>query len=126
MTSEKLCHAALALQHRHIDIEIHPVDALQLQGHMAIQDIGDAVWYAPVGSGTTPILRDRLPARRLNSSAGTARRSSPSPSIGAVSRIICYAAGKTQYILSVCGGASLGIAFWTPLAKDTAVRLEVE
>src|SRR5580658_62827 len=99
VTAEKLGDSAFALQHRHVDIEIHPVDALQLESHMVIEDIGDALWYAHFGSGTTPVLRDRLPPRRLNSSAGTARSSSPST--GAISRIIPYAAHAARYISSV-------------------------
>src|SRR5260370_42098208 len=45
---------------------------------MMIQDVGNALWYAHVGSGTTPILRDRLPLRRPISLAGAACSSSPS------------------------------------------------
>jgi hypothetical protein len=96
--SKKTRDSTFALQHRHVNIEVHPVDALPLESYMMIEDVGHALWYAHVGSGTTPILRDRSPLRRPNSLAGTA--SSSSPATGAISRIIRYAAG-TRYILSV-------------------------
>jgi hypothetical protein len=53
------------------------INALQLERPMLIENGGDAFWYAHVGSGATPILRDRLPLRRPSSVAGTARSSSP-------------------------------------------------
>jgi len=37
-------HAADALQLRHVDVEVHPVDALTLQHDMVAQDFADAVW----------------------------------------------------------------------------------
>ena len=56
--------STFTLQHRHVDIEVHAIDAIQLESHMMIEDVGNALWYAHFGSGTTPILRDRLPPRR--------------------------------------------------------------
>ncbi|MFL6451839.1 MAG: hypothetical protein ACJ746_29845, partial [Bryobacteraceae bacterium] len=51
------------------------------------------------GSGTTPILRDRLPLRRPKSLPRTAF--SPPSSTGAFSRIISDARSYTKYISSV-------------------------
>ncbi len=33
-----------ALQLRHVDVEVHPVDALTLQHDVVAQDFADAVW----------------------------------------------------------------------------------
>ena len=35
--AEEFRDAAFALQHRHVDIQVHPVDALQLESHMMIR-----------------------------------------------------------------------------------------
>jgi hypothetical protein len=51
VTAEKLRDSALTLEPRHVDLEVHPVDALQLKGQMVIQYLGDAVvrsFSAPV------------------------------------------------------------------------------
>jgi len=42
---------ALALQTRHVDVEIHPVDAFDRKLHMAIENIGHALCYHAPGSG---------------------------------------------------------------------------
>ena len=99
MKPEETGDSAFPLQGGNIDVEIHPVDALNFQRHMLSENFGDASWYAHFGSGTTPILRDRLPLRRPNPLARTARSSSPST--GAISRIIRYASTAPKYILSV-------------------------
>ncbi len=41
------------LQSRHIDVQIHPVDALHLEAHMLGQDIGDRSRYGHDGSDRT-------------------------------------------------------------------------
>jgi hypothetical protein len=99
MKTKELRHATFALQHRHVDVEVHPVDALQLEGHMILENVGNALWYAHVGSGTTPILRDRLPLRRHKL---IGRNCLQFLTVGrSHTRIIRYAAGTTRYILSV-------------------------
>jgi hypothetical protein len=42
---------ALALQLRHIDIEVHSVDAFDRKPDMAAENIGDALCYHSAGSG---------------------------------------------------------------------------
>src|SRR5260370_31006293 len=42
--------AMLILQARHIDIEVHPVDPLDRQPHMTLDDLGYAMRYHPPGS----------------------------------------------------------------------------
>jgi len=37
-------HAAHALQLRHVDVEVHPVDALALEHDVLAQDFANAVW----------------------------------------------------------------------------------
>jgi hypothetical protein len=78
MEPKETRHAPFALQLRNVDVEVHPIDALDLQGHMPLKDLSDALWYAHVGSGSTPIRRDRSPPRRPTSLARTACSSSPS------------------------------------------------
>ena len=41
------------LQLRHIDIEVHPIDALRLKTHMLGQDISHSARYVNMGSGRT-------------------------------------------------------------------------
>jgi hypothetical protein len=43
VTAEKTRDSALTLEPRRVDIEVHPFDALQLTGHMVIQDRSDAL-----------------------------------------------------------------------------------
>ncbi len=99
VTAEKLRDSALTLEPRHVDIEVHPVDALQLKGQMVIQYLGDALWYAH--------FRLRYDSDPSGSIAASAAKFigrnclSSSPSTGAISRIIRYAAGITRYISSV-------------------------
>src|SRR5262249_37912673 len=38
--------AAFGLQSRLIDVEIHAVDAFDLEGHVLVEDIGDRTWYS--------------------------------------------------------------------------------
>ena len=78
MVPKETRHAPFALQLRNVDVEVHPIDALDLQGHMLSKDFRDAMWYAHIGSGSTPIPRDRSPPRRPISLARTACSSSPS------------------------------------------------
>jgi len=66
---------------------------LQLKSHMMIQDIGDALWYAHFR-----LRYDSGPSRSI---AASAAKFSSSPSTGAISRIIRYAAHATRYISSV-------------------------
>jgi hypothetical protein len=46
VAAKKLHDTALALQHRYVDIQVHPVDALQLEGHMVIKNFCDTLRYA--------------------------------------------------------------------------------
>ena len=72
---------------------------LQLKSHMMIQDIGDALWYAHFR-----LRHDSDPSGSTAASAATfigRNYFSSSPSTGAISRIIRYAAHITPYILSV-------------------------
>ena len=43
----------LALQPRHVDVEVHPVDALDRKRDMPAENIGDALCYHAPGSGRT-------------------------------------------------------------------------
>src|SRR4030095_7608572 len=99
MKAEETGNAALPLQWPHVVVQVHPVDSLDLQGHVIGQDFGHGSWYAHFGSGTTPILRDRLPLRRPKSLARTAC-SSPL-STGATSRIMRDRHMPWKYTLSV-------------------------
>jgi hypothetical protein len=45
VTDEEAGHPAAVRQPRHPDVEIHPVDALHLDSHMIIEDVGDATRY---------------------------------------------------------------------------------
>ena len=49
-------HSAHRLQMRHVDIQVHPVDRLDLQHHMVTQDFRHRSWYAHRGlrSSTGP------------------------------------------------------------------------
>ena len=53
--TEKTRHPRLALQARHIHVQIHPVDPLELQGHVLAQNLAQRCVLcsspAPVGSG---------------------------------------------------------------------------
>jgi len=62
--SEKRRYATFPLQSRNVNVQVHSVDTLDLQRDVFTQNFGDASCYAHLGSGTTPILRDRLPPRR--------------------------------------------------------------
>ena len=44
METEKGDHAEFALELGDVDVEIHPIDALQLQRHMLIDDFCDGFW----------------------------------------------------------------------------------
>ena len=84
--AEELSHSTLTLQGRHVHIQVHPVDALQLERHMMLQDFGSG----PSGSTT---------ASAVISSAGTACNSLRSP--GATLRIMQDATGQREYNSSV-------------------------
>src|SRR5207247_2032388 len=84
--TEKAGDSPCPLQCWHVHVQVHAVDSFDLQGDVLSQHFGNASWYAHFGSGTTPILRDRLPLRRPKSLARTA--CSSSLSTGAISRIM--------------------------------------
>jgi hypothetical protein len=44
MAAEEGGDPALVLQPRHVHVEVHPVDALDFQGDVLAQDLGDAPW----------------------------------------------------------------------------------
>jgi hypothetical protein len=83
VAAEDLRNSALALQHWHVDIEIHPIDALQLEGHVTIEDIGDVLWSTHGGSGTPAVPHGRpepFPGLSLMPLLhGTSRRSEAEP-----------------------------------------------
>ena len=49
--AEESDNPALALQTRHVNVEVHPVDALDRKRDMAIENIGHALCYHRQGSG---------------------------------------------------------------------------
>ena len=44
MAAEEGGHTAVGLQPRLVDVEIHPVDALDLEGDVFAEDVGDGPW----------------------------------------------------------------------------------
>ena len=44
MRAEEPGHAALGLEPRDVHVEVHPVDALDLQGHVVAQDLRHGAW----------------------------------------------------------------------------------
>jgi hypothetical protein len=69
--------AMLVLQARHIDIQVHPVDSLDRQPHMTLDDLGNAMWYHPPGSGRAGFAsRRRLDRSSVPTEAGSTRSSS--------------------------------------------------
>ena len=60
--TEETRYPRLALQSRHVDIQIHPVDPLKLQGDVLTQNLGNAAWYAHSRLRLAPVLRDQMPA----------------------------------------------------------------
>jgi hypothetical protein len=66
--------AVLVLQARHIDIEVHPVDPLDRQPHMTLDDLGNAMRYHPPGSGRAGFAsRRRLDRSSVPTEAGSTR-----------------------------------------------------
>jgi hypothetical protein len=51
MVPEEAHYPKLGLQPWHIDVEVHPVDALDRKLHMILEDIGNALCYHAPGSG---------------------------------------------------------------------------
>jgi hypothetical protein len=99
MKPKKSGHTLFPLQTWNVTIQVHSVNSFDFQGDVFGQHFGHSSWYAHFGSGTTPILRDRLPLRRPKSLARTAR-SSPL-STGAISRIMGDAQAEWKYNSSV-------------------------
>ena len=44
MEAEESGHAAVGLQPGLVDVEVHAVDAFDLEGHVLLEDIGDGTW----------------------------------------------------------------------------------
>jgi hypothetical protein len=44
MQNEEVDDPLLVLEPWHVGVEVHPVDALQLEGHMLVQDLGNTAW----------------------------------------------------------------------------------
>ena len=44
MEAEESGHAALGLQFRLIDVEVHAIDAFDFQGHVLPDDFGNGAW----------------------------------------------------------------------------------
>jgi hypothetical protein len=57
MKPEEPDDTCVPLQLWHVDVQIHPVDPLDLKADVVRQHLRHASWYAHLGSGTTPILR---------------------------------------------------------------------
>src|ERR671918_2388596 len=98
MTAEELRYPVLTLQGRNVHVQIHPINAFQLERDVLIEDFGYALWYAqfrlrydsgPSGSIATSVAI---------SLAGTARSSSLST--GAISRIIHYSSSAIRVHLA--------------------------
>src|SRR5260370_31820915 len=51
MLAEKPYNSWFALQPRHIDVEVHPVDPFDRKLHMTVDNIGHALCYHCLGSG---------------------------------------------------------------------------
>src|SRR3982751_1210537 len=99
MAPEELHDSGFALQRRHVHIEVHPVDALQFERHVLVQDFGYALWYAHFrlrydsgSSGPTATSVAISLARTAFSS---------SPSTGAISPDYQLLLKRTRYISSV-------------------------
>ena len=71
MKAEKGRHSLLPPQPGNVDVQVHPVDTFDLQGDAISQASATLFGTLIFGSGTTPILGDRL-LRRLTSLARTA------------------------------------------------------
>src|SRR5579863_6960875 len=65
MAAKELDHPALVLQPRHVQVQIHPVDALDLERHVTGQDISGAASYRHRR------LRSTGPTRPLTASGGS-------------------------------------------------------
>ncbi len=48
---KKTGYSSSPLQSRHVDVEVHAVNAFHLQGDVLAENIGDGPWYAHLGSG---------------------------------------------------------------------------
>ena len=99
MVAKEAHDTLFPLQPRNINIQVHPVDSFHFQGDVLRQHLGNTSWYAHFGSGTTPILRDRLPLRRPKPLVRTAC-SSPL-STGAICPIMSDVQAQAKYISSV-------------------------
>ena len=44
VAAKKLHHPTFLLQGGYIDIQIHPVNGLELEGNVVVENLGDAVW----------------------------------------------------------------------------------
>jgi len=49
--TEKTGYPSSPLQSRHVDVEVHAVNAFHFQGDVLAKNIGDGPWYAHLGSG---------------------------------------------------------------------------
>src|SRR5262249_22472502 len=55
MLAKEPHNSLLGLQPRHIDVEVHPVDAFDRKHHMITEDIRDGLCYHSPGSGRAVI-----------------------------------------------------------------------
>jgi hypothetical protein len=44
LVAEKPVHVVFQLQLRLIDVEVHTIDALEFQGHVFADDVGNGAW----------------------------------------------------------------------------------
>ena len=51
MEAEESSHTTVSLQPGLVDVEVHPVDAFDFQGHVLLEDFGNGTWRLMGGSG---------------------------------------------------------------------------
>jgi hypothetical protein len=64
--AEEAHDAFVVLQLRHVNVEVHAVNALQLKLHVRTKDFGNRMRYSHVGLRSSSVLLDHLPPRRSN------------------------------------------------------------
>src|SRR5581483_5258366 len=61
MVAQEPDDALLALQVAHVHVQVHTINAFDLQRDMIAEDIGDAAWYTHDWLRSTPIPLGSLP-----------------------------------------------------------------
>ena len=98
VTAKEPGNVLVALQGRHVNIEVHPVDPLDRQGHVITQYLRNALCYHCPGSG-----RSVLPERAFNRSRGPlgtgSTRARHEPATGAT---VLHLVGLRRSLVSTC------------------------